>query len=87
MLLDYLGSIFLDERKELGNSILLGDVLEYTLFAFVQTDFATTCTYITVVGICHFARTVDNATHDANLESLQMSSGSFYFCNRLLKVK
>ena len=43
-----------------------------TLLSFVEIDLARRSTYIAVVCISHFARTIDYTAHDTDLEPLEV---------------
>ena len=55
-----------------------GNVLFDALLAAVETDFSACRTYVAVVGVGHFARAVDDAAHDGNLQSFQVGRGGLY---------
>ena len=69
-------SVGLDELDELLHRFFFGNVLLDALLLLVETDFAAPGTYVAVVGIGHLARAVDDAAHDAYLQSLQVRRGS-----------
>ena len=58
-----------------GRTLFFGNVLFDALFLLVEADFASSGAHIAVVGVRHFSRTVDNASHDSYLESFQMAGG------------
>ena len=62
----------LDESNEMRNRLGLRNVLLDTLLAFVEA-YVTSCgTYISVIGIGHFARTVHYTAHHAYFQSFKM---------------
>ena len=65
--------VALDESEELVDGFLLRDILENTFLPSVEADAVAAGTYVAVVGIGHLAGTVDDATHNGNLESLTVS--------------
>ena len=83
---DYLATIFANQLEEFLNGFFLRDVLLYTFLGLVERDFAAACADIAVVGIGHLARTVDDAAHDADLQTHKVFSGSLDLCDGLLEV-
>ena len=71
-------SVLLDEAQQVFHCLALGDGFLYAGFLLVERNLAGTGTYITVVGVSHFAGTVDNATHDAYLQTLHVGSRCLY---------
>lgn len=63
---------FLDEVDEMLDGLSLWYALLDTFLSLVEIDLAWRSTYISVVRISHFARTIDDTAHDTNLESLEM---------------
>ena len=53
-------------------NIFLDDFL-----AAVQRYFSGTTSYITEIGIGHFAWAIDDAPHDGNFDALEMGGGGF----------
>ena len=76
-----------NQGEKLGDGVLLRDVFEHTLFATIEADFAAASSYITLVDICHLARTIHNAPHDTYLQSLQVSSSCFDLGYGLLQIE
>ena len=68
------------------NSLCLGDVLLNTLLGTIEADLASTGTDITVVGIGHLARAIDNAAHNAYLQAYQMTGGCLDAGDGVLEV-
>ena len=52
--------------------LLFGDILLDTFFFLIKADFASSGTYIAIVGVRHFTRTVYDAAHDAYLQAFQV---------------
>ena len=63
-----------------------GDVFFYTFFAAIETDFTTCGSYITIIGIRHLSGTIDDTTHDSNLQPLELRCSFFHFGNCLFKI-
>ena len=53
----------------------LRDILLYANLLAVEAYLVWTGAHITIVGICHFARTIHDAAHDTNLQTLQVLGG------------
>ena len=51
---------------------LLRNVLFYANLLAVEAYSVRTGAYVAVIGIRHFARTIHDATHDANLQAFEM---------------
>ena len=68
-------SVSLDELDELLYRLFFGNVLLDAFLLLVKTDFAASGTHVTIVGIGHLARAVDDAAHDAYLQPLQVRRG------------
>lgn len=66
--------------------MLFRDILLHARFAFIQADLSPSGSHIAVVGIRHFAGTVDNAPHDADLHAHQMGSSGFDTRNRFFQI-
>ena len=65
-------SVSLDKFDELLYRLFFGNVLLDAFLLLVKTDFAASGTHVTIVGIGHLARSVDDAAHDAYLQSFQV---------------
>ena len=70
-------TIGFDELDQLLNSLIFGNVFFYAFFLFIEADFSTTGTYIAIVGIRHFAGTIDNTAHNADLQTFQVRGSCF----------
>ena len=70
-------SIALNEFQQFLHGFFLRDVLENTLFAFVKRNAILAGADIAVIGIRHFAGTVDNTAHDGDFEIVQDGLGLF----------
>ena len=68
-------SVAFYQLYQLFHRLFFGNVLFDALFLFVETDLAPSGTHIAIIGICHFPGSVDNASHDAYLDSFQISCG------------
>ena len=68
------------------NSLSLGDVLLNALLSTIEADLSSTCTHIAIVGIGHLTGSVDDTSHDTNLQTYQMTGSSLNLGNSLLKV-
>ena len=79
--------VALNESEELGDSLFLRDVFEDTFLAAIEGDAVATGADVTVVGVCHLAGTVDDATHDGDLETGQVRRSGFHFFDGVLKVE
>ena len=79
-------SVSLDELDELLHRFFFGNVLLDALLLLVETDFAAPGTHVAVVGIGHLARAVDDAAHDAYLQSFQVRRGCLDAGDGALKV-
>ena len=53
----------------------LRNVLLYANLLAIEAYLVRTGAHIAIVGIRHFARTIHNAAHDANLQTLQVLGG------------
>ena len=62
----YLFIVF-DELKQMFYSLSLRDVFLYADLLLVERHFARTSTNIAIIGISHFARPVNNTSHDSYL--------------------
>ena len=78
--------VVVNELQKPFYGLLLGYVLEHTLLAFVKRNLPASGTNVAVVGIGHLARTVDDAAHDAYLQSYQMAGGRLDALDGVLKV-
>ena len=63
---------FLDEVDEMLDGLSLRYALLDTFLSLVEIDLARRSTYISVVRISHFARTIDDTAHDTDLEPLEV---------------
>ena len=72
-------SVFLDEAQQMLHSLALGDGLLHTHLLLVERNLARSGAHISVVGIGHFARSVDYTTHDAYLQALHVGRSSLDF--------
>ena len=79
-------SVGLNELDELLYRLFFGNVLLDAFLLLVKTDFAASGTHVTLVGIGHLARSVDDATHDAYLQPLQVRRGGLDAGDGALKV-
>ena len=61
------------------DSLSLVDILFNKLLSLIERYLATTGTDITIVGISHFARTIDNTTHNTDFQAYQILGGSLDF--------
>ena len=68
------------------DGLSLRDIFLNTLFGTIERYLATTGTDIAIVGIGHFARTIDDTPHNANLQTYQIFGGSFNLSDGLLQV-
>ena len=73
--------------QQLVHCLLGGDVLLDALLASVEAHPSASGTDVAVVSVRHLARTVDDAAHDANLQSFQVGGGSLDACQRVLQVE
>ena len=64
----------------------LGNVFLDTLLAAIEGDFASAGTDVAIVGIGHFARAVDDAAHDADLQAHEVARGRFDAPDGVLQV-
>ena len=67
-------AMLFDEGNEFLHGLFFRNVFLDYVFLFVKGDFAGTGSYITIIGVGHFTRTVHNTAHDADFHSLQMRS-------------
>ena len=63
---------FLDEVDEMLDGLSLRYTLLDTLLSLVEIDLARCSTYIAIVRISHFARTINDTAHDTDLEPLEV---------------
>ena len=66
-------SVCLNQLNQFFYSLFFRNVLFNTFLLFVQTDFASSGTYIAIVGIGHFTRAIDDTAHDTDFQSLEVS--------------
>ena len=59
-------TVLFDNFDKAVESLFLRDVALDALFAFVEAHFSHGCAHITVVGVCHFARTINDTAHNAD---------------------
>ena len=76
--------IFFYEIEQFLHCLCLGYGFLHTLLAFVKRYFVRACTDITIVGICHLARTIDYAAHDTYLQGLEAWVGLSSLAHRSL---
>ena len=67
--------ILLYKLEQAFYRLFLGNVLLYALLCLVEGYLATGGTNVAIVGICHFARAVDDTPHDGYLQAFEMSRG------------
>ena len=72
--------------QETVDSLSFGNVFLDAFFLPIERDAARTGTHVAVVGIGHLARSVDDAAHDADLQSHEMSSGCLDAADGVLQV-
>ena len=53
-------------------SHFLRNIFLYTNLFAIEAYLVGACTYITIVSVCHLARTIHYTAHDANLQALHM---------------
>ena len=63
------------------------DAFVNDFLAAVEGDFVWTDTDVAVVGIRHFAGTVDDAAHDSNFDAFEVLGALADPCGRFLQVK
>ena len=71
----------------MGYCLLLRDVALDALFSFVQTYLPGCRAHIAVVGVCHFARSVYDAAHDAYFQVGEVRCSLFHALNGGLQVE
>ena len=59
-------TVLFDNFDKAVESLFLRDVALDALLAFVEAHFSHGCAHITVVGVCHFARTINDTAHNAD---------------------
>ena len=79
-------SVFADEVEQFLDGLFLRDILFHAFLGFIEGDLTAPSTYITVVGIGHLTRTVDDTTHDADLQTHEVFRGSLDLGDGLLQV-
>ena len=57
------------------------------LLAHIKIDFAGRSAHVAKIRICHLTGSIHNATHDRNLDSLQVGGAGFDSGRNSLKVK
>ena len=82
----YLGSVLADEFEEFVDGLGLGDILFYTLFGAIERDLTTSRTDIAIVGISHLTGTVDDTTHDTDLQAYKILRSGFDLGDGFLEV-
>ena len=76
----------LNELKQAFDGFFFGNVLLDALLSSVERYLATSCSDVTVIGVSHFAGTIDNAAHNANLQTNQVAGSGFYARDGFLQV-
>ena len=71
-LLFYIIPIATNQLDELFHGLFFGDVLFDAFLFLIETHLATTGTYVSIIGIGHFAGTVHNAAHNAYLQAFEV---------------
>ena len=64
-----------NQLDEFFYRLLFGNILFNAFFFLVEAHFTTTGTYISIISIRHFTRTVYDTAHDTNLQSFEVRSG------------
>lgn len=59
-------SVCFNQVNQLFNALRFRDFFDF-FFATIKGDITCLLAYIAIVCICHFPRTVDNATHDSDI--------------------
>src|SRR5690554_4473622 len=80
-------AVFAYQFYEFVHGIRSGNVSLYDLLLLVQGYFVVSGTHVTVVGVGHFARTVDDASHDADLNAFEVRSSGADHGRGFLKVE
>ena len=74
------------ESQQMLHGLILWYIFLHTFLAAIERDAVRTGSYVAVVGVGHFAGTVDYASHDADLESYEVAGGGFYAADGVLQV-
>ena len=61
-----------DKLQKSFYCLFFRNILFYTDLAFIKTDFASSCSYITVVSIRHLTGTIHDTAHDTDFQSCQV---------------
>lgn len=79
-------AVLLDEADQPLDRLLLRDIPQDAGLALVEADLPSAGAHITVVGVRHLARAIDDAAHDADLEPSQVGGGPLDLGDRRLQV-
>ena len=59
------------------DGLFFRNVFRYTLLLAIEGDLSAPGAHVAVVGIGHLTRAVDDAAHDANLQTDKVAGGGF----------
>ena len=75
-----------NQLEELFNCLFLRNVLFHADLLLVERNLPASSSDITIIGICHLTRTIDNTAHNADFQADQILGGSFDAGDGLLEV-
>lgn len=79
--------VFFDEIDEFIDGLGGGDVEFDGCFADVEVDFAGGAADVSEICVCHFAGSVDDASHDGDADAFEVASGGADFLGGFLEVE
>ena len=65
--------VLLDKVNKALHRLVLRDIELYSLFPDIEVNLSGSATDIPKVGVSHFARTVNNASHHGNTDTLEVA--------------
>ena len=71
----WVGVGLLYQSQQMFNGLFFRYVLLNAFFLTIETNLSATGSYVTVVGIGHFSRAVDDTSHDTYLQALHILRG------------
>ena len=80
-------SILFNKFDEMLYGLIFGYIFFYAGFTFVQTDAVASCSYVTIVGVGHLSRSVDDAAHNSYLQRFEVRCCRFDTGDGLCQVK
>ena len=79
--------MLLDEVNQAVDGIVLGDIHLDALLALIQADASCRGTDVAVVGVGHFARSVDDTAHDTDFQVFEVGRRLLHAVHCRLQVK